>query len=99
MKDEIKIKWLGSPVILKLERSRGYDSPGADIYEDGDYGLQFYYCKTTRKWTGTYSVEIRDKNNLGGIISVNSEAKTPQLLSNKLDKNLSKLFNLFGLEF
>lgn len=96
MKDEIKIKWLGSPVILKYIH-REY--PGLEVYENENYGIEFHYSTLKNKWAGTYSVEIRDENNLGGVISVNSEAKTPQLLANKLDENLGKLFNLFGLEF
>lgn len=96
LKDEIKVKWLGSSVILKLERSRGYDSPDADVYA-GDC-LLFWYDVNCKKWRGNFSYEIRDKHNFGGFISVNDGAKSPQLLANKLRRNLDKLFEMFGLE-
>lgn len=95
-KNEIKIKWLGSPIILKIEHvSRGYDSPDRTIqYAHDDLGLTIH--NSNNEWHGSYFYETRDKHGNGGLIIINDIAKTPQQLANKLHKNLNKLLQSFG---
>lgn len=89
LKDEIKVKWLGSPVILK----RDID----DIYIGDANNLSFTYDKHNKEWFGEYHYILTNKHDRA-YITITSRAKSPQLLANKLRKNLDKLFEVFGLE-